>query len=75
MNLKTQRQLQKLECVQVQKRVQHLRFGRILMFVLKKEDLLQKMSESWLPVKILRFSQITYYFDQKEKADQIEKVV
>lgn len=71
MNLKTQRQLQKLEFVQVQKRVQRLRFGRILMFVLEKNDLVQKTSESWIPVKIPRFSQIAYYSVQKKKADRI----
>lgn len=73
MNLKTQRQLQKLEFVQVQKRVQRLRFGRILTFVLKKSDLLQKTSESRIPAKIPRFSQIAYYSVQK-KADRIGRV-
>lgn len=42
------------------------------MFVLKENDLLQKLLESWIPVKILSFSQIMYCFVQKEKADQIE---
>lgn len=42
------------------------------MFVLKN-DLLQKLLESWIPVKILSFSQTMYCFVQKEKADQIEK--
>lgn len=72
MNLKAQRQLQRLECVQVLKTVQHLRSGKILMFVLKKNDLLPKMLESWIPVKILTFSQITYCFVRKARADQIE---
>lgn len=44
------------------------------MFVLKENDLLQKLLESWIPVKILSFSQIMYCFVQKEKADQIEMV-
>lgn len=42
--------------------------------MLKKNDLLLKMPESWIPVKILNFSQITYCFVQKGKADQIEMV-
>lgn len=73
MNLKAQRQLQRLDCVQVQKRVQHLRFERILMFALKN-DFVQKTLENWTPVKILSFFQITYCFVQKERADQTEIV-
>lgn len=73
MNLKAQRQLQRLECVQVRKRVQHLRVGRILMLVLKRSDLVQVL-ESQVSVKILSFSQVLYCFVQKEKADQIEMV-
>lgn len=42
------------------------------MFVLKENDLLQKLLESWIPVKTLSFSQIMYCFVQKVKADQIE---
>lgn len=44
------------------------------MFVLKENDLLQKLLESWVPVKILSFSQVMGCFVQKEKADQIEMV-
>lgn len=44
------------------------------MFVLKENDLLQKLLESWVPVKILSFSQVMCCFVQKEKADQIEMV-
>lgn len=40
--------------------------------MLKENDLLQKLLESWIPVKILSFSQIMCCFVQKEKADQIE---
>lgn len=39
-----------------------------------KDDLLQRVPESWIPVKILSSSQIMYCFVQKEKADQIEMV-
>lgn len=73
MNSKAQRQLQRLDCVQVQKRVQHLWFERILMFALKN-DFVQKMLENWTPVKILSFSRITYCFVQKERAHQTEIV-
>lgn len=73
MNSKAQRQLQRLDCVQVQKRVQHLWFERILMFALKN-DFVQKMLENWTPVKILSFFRITYCFVQKERAHQTEIV-
>lgn len=39
-----------------------------------KDDLLQRVPESWIPVKTLRSSQITHCFVQKETADQIEMV-
>lgn len=44
------------------------------MFVLEKNDLVQKTWESWIPVKIPRFSQIAYYSAQKKKADRIGRV-
>lgn len=44
------------------------------MFALKKKDFVQKMLESWTPVKILGSSRIMYCFVQKERADQTEMV-
>lgn len=42
------------------------------MSALKKNDFVQKMWQSWTPVKILSFSQITHCFVQKKRADQTE---